>query len=322
MSTLRRGDGVGIEVLPGEVRAVRLQQDVPGRVAATAVERCDTRSDAALDAALRAVHLRVDAQSLPTRLAIWPAGSQIQSIDITGWEPIFLRAHRNMLDDVASTTELAIGARRWLSHVRWDSGNAQRLLRLATDVGFAVQAIDPSPMAIARVVDSTQVALHSARDSENPWYAIVLDRVVLVAAAAGASKHRRDIGDLTVVASTAEIEEVRSRLIPAARLVTLANDLRVEASSPRLPLMLGAETYPAFGPADPAFGPTIAVALGAAYAAAGLAGRMQAMVPTNSQRGVSEAEAIWVIEAIATEAPVIAERSRPRWPIGRRRSAE
>jgi hypothetical protein len=322
MSALRRGDGVGIEVLPGEVRAVRLQQDVPGRVAAIAVERCDTRSDAALDAALRAVHLRIDAKALPTRLAIWPGGSQVQSIDITGWEPIFLRAHRNMLDDVASTTEIAIGARRWLSHVRWDSGSSQRLTRLAGDVGFAVQAVDPSPMAIARVVDSSQVALHSARDSENPWYAIVLDRVVLVATASGASKHRRDIGDLVVLANSSEIEEVRSRLSSAQRLSTIVGELRIDPSAPRLPLMLGADPYPDFASADPAFGPTIAVALGAAYAAAGLAGRMQAMVPTNSQRGVSEAEAIWVIEAVAAETLVVPERSRQRWSIGRRRAAE
>ena len=183
-------------------------------------------------------------------------------------------------------------------------------------------SVSPSPIAIARVVDSSQVALHSARDGENPWFAIVLDRVVLVAAASGVSKHRRDIGDLVVVRNSSEIEEVRSRLSSAQRLPTILGDVRVEPSSPRLPLILGADPYPDFPPTDLAFGPTIAVALGAAYAAAGLAGRMQAMVPTNSQRGVSEAEAIWVIEAIATESAVVAERSRPRWSIGRRRDAE
>ena len=317
MSTLRRGDGVGIEVLPGEIRAVRLQQDVPGRVAAIAVEPCDTRSDAAVDLALRALHQRVAADGLPTRIALWPAGSQIQSIDITGWEPIFLRAHRSMLDDVAATVELAVGPRRWLSHVRWDSGSALRINRLATDVGFAVQAVDPSPLAIARVVDPTQVALHVARDQSNPWCAIVLERVVLVAIAAPDSRYRRDAGDLAVVANTSNVEEVRSRLSSAIRLPTIVGDLRLDPSARRLPLTLGIEPYPDFAPSDPAHGPTIAVALGAAFAAAGLAGRVQTMVPTNSQRGLSEAEAVWVIEPLADDVAAPPTRPKRRWLPGK-----
>ena len=317
MNALRRGDGVGIEVLPDEIRAVRLQQDVPGRVAAIAVERCDTRSDAAVDLALRALHRQVGADGLPTRIALWPAGSQMQSIDITGWEPIFLRAHRNMLDDVAATVELAVGPRRWLSHIRWDSGSAQRINRLAIDVGFAVQAVDPSPLAIARVVEPSQVALHVARDSTNPWSAVVLERVVLVAIAAPDSRNRRDVGDLAVVANSSNVEELRSRLTSAIRLPTIAGDVRLDPSARRLPLTLGTEPYPDFAPSDPAYGPTIAAALGAAFAAAGLAGRVQTMVPTNSQRGLSEAEAVWVIEPVAADVTGQHPRPRRRWLPGR-----
>jgi hypothetical protein len=318
MNTLRRGDGVGIEVLPNEIRAVRLQQDVPGRVAAVAVERCDSRSDAAVDVALRSLHQRIGAGALPARIAVWPAGSQVQSIDITGWEPIFLRAHRNMLDDVAATVEVAIGARRWLSHVRWDSGSAQRLSRLATDAGFAVQAVDPSPMAVARVVDTTQVALHAARDAANPWFAIVLDRVVLVAIPMGDSKQRRDVGDLTVVANASNVEEVRSRLSSATRLPSLVGDLRFDPAVRRLPLALGNEPYPEFAHTDPANAASIGVALGAAFAAAGLAGRVQSMVPTNSQRGLSEAESIWVVEPVTVDETGPQGRPRRRWLSGLR----
>lgn len=314
MSALRRGDGVGIEVLPDEIRAVRLQQDVPGRVAAIAVEPCDTRSDAAVDVALRALHRKVAADGLPTRIALWPAGSQLQSIDITGWEPIFLRAHRNMLDDVAATVELAVGPRRWLSHIRWDAGSAQRIIRLAIDVGFSVQAVDPSPLAVARVVDPTQVAVHAGRDPNNPWSAIVLDRVVLVAIASPESRYRRDVGDLAVVANSGNVEEVRSRLSSVVRLPTIVGDIRFDPSARRLPLVLGTEPYPEYAAADPVYGPTIAVALGAAFAAAGLAGRVQTMVPTNSQRGLSDAEAVWVVEPLAAEPTDTHTRPR-RWRL-------
>ncbi len=42
---MRRGDGIGIEVLPDVLRGVRLQQEAPGRVAKVAGVSCETNND-------------------------------------------------------------------------------------------------------------------------------------------------------------------------------------------------------------------------------------------------------------------------------------
>src|SRR3954471_8303707 len=92
---MRRGDGIGIEVLPDALRGVRLQQDAPGRVAKVAGVACDTNNDLLLLDGLTRLRGLLDEAGQPTRVCLWSHDCFIQSLDITGW----------------STTELNLTAR-------------------------------------------------------------------------------------------------------------------------------------------------------------------------------------------------------------------
>ena len=176
---MRRGDGIGIEVLPDALRGVRLQQDAPGRVAKVAGVACDTNNDLLLLDGLTRLRSLLDEDGHPTRACLWSPNCHIQSLDITGWSTTELNLHRSKLVDVSATIEMSSSARRLLAHLQTDMIRHRRVERFIRQAGFDLDSIEPTPMAVARLVPAYTMRLIGSRGDAQPWLAVVHDRVIL-----------------------------------------------------------------------------------------------------------------------------------------------
>jgi hypothetical protein len=311
---MRRGDGIGIEVLPETLRGVRLQQDAPGRVAKVAGVACDTNNDLSLLDGLTRLRNLLDEAGQPTRVCMWSNDGYIQSLDVTGWSTTELNLHRSKLNDVSATIEMSSSARRLLAHLQCDMIRHRRVERLVRQAGFDLEAIEPTPVAIARLVPSYTMRLVGDRGDAQPWMAVVHDRTVLAAApvagAAAESGHRRS--ELLGSSWSAAIEDLREQLLDTAELSAAVNEPTGPAVS--LGLSLVGDAYPEFPDTHPAWGPRLAGALGAAVAAAGLAGRVHQVQPLVAPHAFSDDGGVWVIERIGNvEQPAEIAAPRRRW---------
>ena len=308
---MRRGDGIGIEVLPDALRGVRLQQDAPGRVAKVAGVACDTNNDLLLLDGLTRLRSLLDEDGHPTRACLWSPNCHIQSLDITGWSTTELNLHRSKLVDVSATIEMSSSARRLLAHLQTDMIRHRRVERFIRQAGFDLDSIEPTPMAVARLVPAYTMRLIGSRGDAQPWLAVVHDRVILAAAPA------IEIGDmarteLMAASWSASIEDLRERLLTPADLSATLNQPAGIAVS--LGLSLVGDTYPEFPDTHPAWGPRLAGALGSAVAAAGLAGRVHQVQPLVAPHAFSDDGGVWVIERIGDVAPVaVTPTPRRRW---------
>ncbi|MDP9463968.1 MAG: hypothetical protein M3P52_05045 [Actinomycetota bacterium] len=309
---MRRGDGIGIEVLPDALRGVRLQQDAPGRVAKVAGVACDTNNDLLLLDGLTRLRSLLDEAGQPTRVCMWSNDCHIQSLDITGWSTTELNMHRSKLIDVSATIEMSSSARRLLAHLRCDMIRHRRVERFVRQAGFDLESIEPTPMAIARLVQSYTMRLLGSRGDTQPWMAVVHDRVVLAAAPVidpGSDTRRTE---LLAASWSASIEALRERLLDTAQLSATVNQAAGTAVS--LGLSLVGDAYPEFPDTHPAWGPRLAGALGSAVAAAGLAGRVHQVQPLVAPHAFSDDGGVWVIERIGDVAPPVElPAQRRRW---------
>lgn len=309
---MRRGDGIGIEVLPDALRGVRLQQDAPGRVAKVAGVACDTNNDLLLLDGLTRLRSLLDEAGHPTRACLWSPDGHIQSLDITGWSTTELNLHRSKLVDVSATIEMSSSARRLLAHLQTDMIRHRRVERFIRQAGFDLESIEPTPMAVARLVPGYTMRLIGSRGTAQPWMAVVHDRVVL--AAAPAVDLPTDMVRTEVLAASwsASIEDLRERLLGTAELSATVNQAAGIAVS--LGLSLVGDTYPEFPDTHPAWGPRLAGALGSAVAAAGLAGRVHQVQPLVAPHAFSDDGGVWVIERTGDVAPAVqAPTPRRRW---------
>ncbi|MGZ4679656.1 MAG: hypothetical protein ACXV5U_14990 [Ilumatobacteraceae bacterium] len=309
---MRRGDGIGIEVLPDVLRGVRLQQDAPGRVAKVAGVACDTNNDLLLLDGLTRLRSLLDEAGHPTRACLWSPNCRIQSLDITGWSTTELNLHRSKLVDVSATIEMSSSARRLLAHLQTDMIRHRRVERFIRQAGFDLDSIEPTPMAVARLVPAYTMRLIGSRGDAQPWMAVVHDRTVLAAAPAidlGADMVRTE---LMASSWSASIEDLREKLLDDDQLAATVNQPAGIAVS--LGLSLVGDTYPEFPDTHPAWGPRLAGALGAAVAAAGLAGRVHQVQPLVAPHAFSDDGGVWVIERIGDVTPAAqAPAPRRRW---------
>jgi hypothetical protein len=310
----RRGDGIGIEVLPETLRGVRLQQDAPGRVAKVAGVACDTNNDLSLLDGLTRLRNLLDEAGQPTRVCMWTSGCEIQSLDVTGWSTTELNLHRSKLNDISATIEMSSRPRRLLAHLQCDMIRHRRVERLVRQAGFDLEAIEPTPISIARLVPSYTMRLVGNRGDAQPWMAVVHDRIVLAAAPMADTEaeavQRRT--ELLGASWSAPIEALRERLLDSAELNAAVNQPAGAAVS--LGLSLVGDAYPEFPDTHPAWGPRLAGALGAAVAAAGLAGRVQQVQPLVAPHAFSDDGGVWVIERIGdVEPPIELPAPRRRW---------
>jgi hypothetical protein len=298
---MRRGDGIGIEVLPEVLRGVRLQQDAPGRVAKVAGVACDTNNDLLLLDGLTRLRSLLDEAGQPTRVCMWRQGSFIQSLDVTGWSTTELNLHRSRLTDVSATIEISSSARRLLAHLHTDMIRHRRVERFVRQAGFDLESIEPTPMAIARLVPSYTMRLIGNRGDAESWVAVVHDHVVLAAAPATDGRTEAHRSELLASSWSASIEDLRERLLDPAQLSATVNEPAGIGVSVGLSLV--GDSYPEFPDTHPAWGPRLAGALGAAVAAAGLAGRVHQVQPLVAPHAFSDDGGVWVIERIGDVAP-------------------
>jgi len=312
---MRRGDGIGIEVLPDALRGVRLQQDAPGRVAKVAGVACDTNNDLLLLDGLTRLRSLLDEAGHPTRACLWSHDCRIQSLDVTGWSTTELNIHRSKLADISATIEMSSGARRLLAHLQTDMIRHRRVERFIRQAGFDLESIEPTPMAVARLVPAYTMRLIGSRGDSEPWTAVVHDRVVLAATPATDLSSDMIHSELLATSWSSSIEDLRERLLGQDELTQTVNQPAGLAVSVGLSLV--GDTYPEFPDTHPAWGPRLAGALGSAVAAAGLAGRVQQVQPLVAPHAFSDDGGVWVVERIGDVAPAEhAPAPRRRW--GRR----
>ena len=309
---MRRGDGIGIEVLPDALRGVRLQQDAPGRVAKVAGVACDTTNDLLLLDGLTRLRSLLDEAGQPTRVCMWRHDSYIQSLDITGWSTTELNLHRSKLTDVSATIEMASSARRLLAHLQTDMIRHRRVERFVRQAGFDLESIEPTPIAIARLVPAYTMRLIGGRGDAESWIAVVHDHLVLAAAPVTDDRYDTRRSELLATSWSSSIEELRERLLEPTQLGATLNQPAGIAVS--LGLSLVGDAYPEFPDTHPAWGPRLAGALGSAVAAAGLAGRVHQVQPLVAPHAFSDDGGVWVIERIGDVAHAAQQPAqRKRW---------
>jgi len=313
-----RGDGIGIEVTLDLIRGVRLSSTEPGHAVAAAEVPVASRSDdrAMVDALVR-LRAELGDQLVPTRVAVFPPGSTLARVDATGLTGTDLNNLRSALAesrDAASSVLVDDGPRRWLIGVAWNDSDVRRLEELTERAGFVDVAIDPSPLAVARVLDERTT--HLRRDAEaDQSFGAIASKGVVVAAAAFDS-----IGRLAPAIRCSDSEVSIGWFDDVDEPVELVAELRRlldEASPVDIELKLAAETYPDFPPHDVRAPQRQCVALGAAVGAAGLAGRLRPvdMLMPDWATTPGELERPWAIERVSPlhtppEAPKIGRSKR------------
>jgi hypothetical protein len=324
----KRGDGIGLEVTKTMIRGVRLAHDQPGRVASAAeVPIARFQDHAVVFDALVRVRGQLGTSPLPTRVAWFPARSTMQRIDATGLTGPELNSLRHALAssaDITSTMLVDADARRWMLVLRWDHSEAWRVQELVERAGFVDVALEPSPVSIERVLAvSTRLARRDAGENRS-WTALYDDSVPLAAATVEA--HSRDSPGLSVTSDSIGLHNL-DEILPEAELADEVGEitrssLTEESNSSELDLnlQLVGEPYPPFPAHDLRAPQRVAVALGAATGAAGLAGRLRpvdVLAPTH-QVGDGTTNP-WAIERII-EPPLQIEHETPsRWQQQRRR---
>lgn len=296
-----RGDGVGIEVTHGIVRGVRLGSTEPERIVSAAEVAVSNRLDdrAMVDAFVR-LRAELGNPSAPTRLAMFPPGSTLSRVDATGLignDLNALRSHLATARRASSSVLVDDGPRRWLIGVSWDDSEIRRLEELAERAGFVDVAVDPSPLALARVLHGriTHVRRDAATDQS---FGAVTSGGVVVAAAALESIGRMTPGlacsdTATSVGWFDDVDQPSELVAEIERL--LDNAPPVECG-----LDLADVPYAAFPPHDLRAPERQCVALGAAVGAAGLAGRLRPvdmLLPVVTTAG--DLERPWAIERVS-----------------------
>ena len=271
-----RGDGVGIELTRDVVRGVRLSSSAPARlVAAAEVPIASGGGDRAIVDALVRLRAELGDPRTPTRVAVFPPGSTSSRADATGLTGNDLSRRRSELADstkALSSVLLDDGPRRWLIGVRWDDNEIRRLEVLTERAAFIDVSVDPSPLALARVLDRTITRVR--RDaSTDQSFAAVISHGVAVAAAAIDSIGRMTPGlscnDATT--SVGWFDDVSEPAELAAEIRRLTDD----GPPIECHLELAGESYPDYPAHDLRSPQRQCVALGAAVGAAGLAGRLR-----------------------------------------------
>jgi hypothetical protein len=311
-----RGDGVGIEVTHGIIRGVRLGSTRPERmVAAAEVATSDRFDDRATVDALVRLRAELGDPSAPTRLAMFPPGSTLSRVDATGLIGNDLNALRSDLAQARAASSSVLvddGPRRWLIGVSWDDAEIRRMEELAERAGFVDVAVDPSPLALARILDGR--ITHVRRDAANDhsFGAVISNRIVVASAAL------ESIGRMTPALACSDAAMSVGwfdGLDQPIGLVAEIERLLEDAPPVECALELAGVPYAAFPPHDLRAPERQCVALGAALGAAGLAGRLRPVdmllpVMTTS----SELERPWAIERVSNlptaQAPTIGPTKR------------
>lgn len=303
MSTIARGDGVGIEVAATMVRGVRLRHDVDGRLSAAAEVVVNLTDDAAALDALVALRAELGDPAVPTRIATFPPNAMLQRTDITGRSGPELNELRSKLDrlhGINSTVVADDGPRRWMLLIRWDAHATRRLEDLAERAGFVDVTVEPTPMALARVAGPDTTYVRRLVGQGDSHHAVLNNR--LPVAALGVSTTGRSHPDVDLSSTDVPQAHYDDFMTDAAlgEVIDRVNQ-RVSEQGDPLHLDLVGDPYPAFPVHDHRSAQRQAVALGAAIGAAGLAGPLRPVDLIATSIGPDEQfDRPWAIEAISS----------------------
>lgn len=283
---LQRGDGVGLEVSDSFVRGVRLRHDAPGRIAAaTELPFLSYEDGPALDA-LTMMRAELGEPVEPTRLATFPSTARLQRIDVTGRsgpELNQLRSTLNRRRGVNSSLVMDDGPRRWLLAIEWDEVAIRRLEDLAERAGFVDVTVEPSPLALARVVPASTTYIRRLVDQGDVHHAVLAHGFPVAAAgtsATGRPPPDTDTSDVDIPLAwfdefldAAELAETINRVSSSADARTAF--LGTDPVDDVVVLDVAGDRYPDFPAHDLRSPQRQSVALGAAAGAAGLAGPLR-----------------------------------------------
>ncbi|MEL6892056.1 MAG: hypothetical protein AAFP84_10690 [Actinomycetota bacterium] len=305
--SIARGDGVGIEVANGVVRGIRLRHDVPDRVS-HAVELPITLDDElqGLDTML-VLWAELGEPVEPTRVALFPVGSMLQRIDVTGRTGPELAALRTSLlrrRGFDSSVVVDDGPRRWLIVIGWDAALVRRIEQLVERAGFLDVSVEPSPLAFARVVPAACTVGRRVASASDGFLCVVERRVPVAAASADFTARPHpdvDLGTPSLPApwfedlvDAAVLDDLLARSSAAVDLAagTIPQPARAEAA-------VGGTPYPPFPVHDVRAIERQIVAVGAAAASSGLAASAR---PVDMIAGADPADRFdrpWVWERVS-----------------------
>lgn len=308
-----RGDGIGLEFTTAVVRGVALDGAMPGRLRSAAeVGIEDLRDDRAVLDALIRVRAELGHAVGPTRVAMFPPGSTMHRIDVTGRSGPELNVLRSTIErtqQISSTVLIDDGPRRWMLAVRWNEEFVIRVEELVERAGFAEVTVDPSPVALARTLPAGTT--FARRDAATDEAFDVVVAGVPVAAGSIVSIGRQTPGLMAcdVPISTIAFDELVDPVDIVAQVERVFDQCVAAQSDGDWSLVAGDVVYPPYPVHDIRAPTRQCVALGAAVGAAGLAGRIRPIDMTSQLTFADGAmDKPWAIEQVSTLPP----RATPR----------
>lgn len=302
--SVSRGDGVGIEIAPGIVRGLRLRHDAADRVARATELPLPFDDDRHALETLAVLFAELGKPKEPTRVAMFPRGSTVQRLDVTGKsgpELATLRAALLRRRGFDSSVVFDQGPRRWLLVIGWDTSLVRRAEQLVERAGFSDVSVEPSPLAIARVVPSTTTVVRRVASRDDGFVA-VLDVGAPVAASTVEFPARQhpDVDASSPRLPSAwfddlvEAEVLDDAIARSAAAVDVALD-----TPPRVGASVGGTPYPAHPAHDERSIERQIVAAGAAAAAAGLAPASRPVDVTSATDPDDRYDRPWVWERLS-----------------------
>jgi len=274
--SVSRGDGIGVEIAPGIVRGLRLQHDAPNRLSRATELPLPLDDDRQALETLTVLFTELGRPQEPTRVAMFPRGSTLQRIDVTGKsgpELATLRAALLRRRGFDSSVVFDQGPRRWLIVIGWNTALVRRAEQLVERAGFSDVSVEPSPLAIARVVPSTTTVARRVASRDDGFVAVLDDSAPVAASTVEfpARQHPDvDIGTPRLPSAwfddLVDAEVLDDVIARSAAAVDVATEVpgRTLAS-------VGGTPYPSHPAHDERSIERQVVAVGAAAAAAGLA---------------------------------------------------
>ena len=195
---------------------------------------------------------------------------------LTGPELNVTRSRLLQVDGVSSTVLIDDGPRRWLFAVRWDDPLVRRLEELVEHAGFVDVAIDPSPVALSRVLIDSVMARRDAALGES--FEVVLAGVPIAAVASdGVGRQPPELVTSSAPISLALFDGLTDPADLAAQIQQAAT-FGLDGLAPPAPMSsldLAGVAHLSYPQHDIRSPQRQCVALGAAIGAAGLAGRLR-----------------------------------------------
>jgi hypothetical protein len=304
-----RGDGIGIEFTPTVLRGVRLAHDEAGHLRAAAEVGINSAGDdtALLDSLVR-LRAQLGGVRVPTRLALFPPGSALHRVEATGLagaELNQLRTNLRVDHQISSTVLVDDGPRRWMIGVRWNEATVRRLEALVERAGFVDVAIDPSPLALARVLPKGCTVARRAATADEAFEMVIASVPCAACSVDAFGSTPPDLSTGVGAVSTGVFDDV---LDPADLVVQIGLVLDKVSLQPS-DLTMADLPFPPFPTHDVRAPARQCVALGAALGAAGLAGRLRPidiLMPAAERTELLERP--WAIERVST----LAARERPK----------